>query len=213
MILPRCRGRNVMSPIWAASIFAVWFFIAFAIGQKSFQQQRSHSLVRYGALLGSDFTLRESWRLIASQWLHVNFGHMVFNAFIIAFVGVALEKWVRGGAIFTLGVTGGALAQLMSIYAYPSAYISGASQAYLVLCGMLLTIAPFCKGRQWWAYTVSIAGILVSIGLDLFASGHGAIKIGHLCGLIFGLIAGLFLRWYFHYKGNLHPRADSALNA
>ena len=188
------RGRGAISIVWAGSILVTWFVIANALDQGPFQQQTSRSLVRFGALLGSDFNPSQSWRLIASQWLHVNFKHMVFNALVIAVVGFALERWIRGTVVLLAGIAGGALAQWATVHAYLNAYISGASQAYLVLCGMALAIFPFRKPRQLLALVAAVGAVAIAAGLDLLVSDHRAIKVGHLVGLVFGLGAGIWFR-------------------
>ncbi len=186
-------NRGMISLAWAASIPVAWFIVALLLDQGPLQQQRSTSLTRYGALLGSDFVLSESWRLIASQWLHVNFKHMIFNALIIASAGFALERWMRGTTVLMLGTAGGAVAQWTTVRLHPAEYISGASQAYLVLCGMLLAIAFESKGRHLFSIAVSVVGISVAITLDIVISDHHAIKAGHLTGLVFGLTVGALL--------------------
>jgi membrane associated rhomboid family serine protease len=181
--------REWQAPVasaWAASIIVVWLLVALILDQPILQLQHSRDLAQFGAERGVRFDASDAWKLIASQWLHVKFPHMLFNALIIAVVGGAIER--RYGWFFMLcaGIGGGALAQLATLLARPEAYVSGASQAYLALCGMaLVLIRP--KPVSWWA---AVTGIAVSVVLDLFVSAHGALKIGHIVGLGAGLLAG-----------------------
>jgi membrane associated rhomboid family serine protease len=176
--------------IWAVSIILVWIVVAAYLGQPPWAQQRSQDLVAFGAIKGRDFTVSESWRLLASQWLHVKFPHMLFNALIIAVVGRAAETRLgRLGAV-AVGLAGGTLAQLVTVLLLPDAFISGASQAYLSLCGLVL-VAGASRSFGWW---MAVAGTVVAIALDLLVSGHGAVKPGHLTGLVFGLASGLAFR-------------------
>ncbi|MFN3669889.1 MAG: hypothetical protein ACK4VY_11305 [Brevundimonas sp.] len=80
-------ARLPWSWLWALSIVIVWLWIAHALGQPVPAQQHSLDLVRYGAFRGSDLTLAESWRLIASQWLHVKSGA---SQAYLALAGLAL---------------------------------------------------------------------------------------------------------------------------
>jgi membrane associated rhomboid family serine protease len=180
--------------LWPASIIIVWFVVAHSLGQQPFQYQPSPKLTRFGALLGRDLAPAEAWRLVASQWLHVHFGHMLFNALIIAIVGAALARRIGSARVLFLGLAGGTLAQGASAIAYPQAYFSGASQAYLVLCGFALLLLPMRPGAYRIAFGVAVLGIAVAAALDLIVSEAHAIKAGHLVGFIFGAAVGALIR-------------------
>src|SRR3954447_13113488 len=139
MVQPMTFNRAVpLSWIWALSIVVVWTLVAVHLAQPPWAQQSSLDLVRYGALKGADFTWWESWRLIVSQWLHVKFPHMLLNALIIAVVGQAVERVITPWLVIFVAVTGGAVGQLLIVTTRPDAFISGASQAYMALCGFAL---------------------------------------------------------------------------
>lgn len=174
---------------WAASIILMWFMVALNIDQPFWQLQHSRDLVPFGAARGLYFEASDAWRLIASQWLHVKFPHMLFNALIIAVVGRAIERHSGWLVMLCVGIGGGALAQFATLLSQPEAYVSGVSQAYLALCGMaLLLIKP--KSAAWWT---AVGGTAVSVALDLFVSTHGALKIGHVIGLGAGVFAGALM--------------------
>lgn len=183
------KRQTCVSWIWAGSIVLVWLLVAASLGQWPWAQQRSQDLVAFGAIKGQDFTVSQAWRLLASQWLHVKFPHMLFNALVIAVVGQAAEARLgRVGAV-AVGLAGGTLAQFVTVLLLPDAFISGASQAYLSLCGLVL-VAGARRSCGWW---MAIAATFVGLALDLFVSGYGAVKPGHLTGLAFGLVAGIAL--------------------
>ncbi len=171
---------------WAASIVLVWFLVALALGQPFWMRQHSVELTAFGAFKGQTLTLTDSWKLLASQWLHVKFAHMLFNAAIIGLVGAALTRRLAWPLVLALGIVGGACGQLASALWQPDAYVSGASQAYLALCGAGLLVIGW-KRPGWWAAAV---GLVVSVGLDVVFSGHSGIKPGHFVGFVVGLIAG-----------------------
>ena len=183
-----------VASVWAASIVLMYFIVASIIDQPVWQVQHARDLVQFGAACGLFFEAWDAWRLIASQWLHVKFPHMIFNALIIAVVGSAIERYSGWLVMLCVGIGGGALAQLATLFTQPEAYVSGASQAYLALCGMaLVLIRP--KSAAWWA---AVGGTAVSVALDLFVSTHGTLKIGHVVGLSAGVFAGalvLFSKW------------------
>lgn len=155
-------------------------------------QQKSQALVAFGAIKGAHFDISESWRLLASQWLHVNFKHMILNVAIIAIVGRALEGQMSPWKVVALGLLGGALGQLATTLLNPEAYISGASQAYLTLCGLAIILLP--KRLKSIGFWTAIFGIGVSLILDIFVSEVAHIKIGHVVGLVTGIILGLIFK-------------------
>ncbi|UZE47471.1 rhomboid family intramembrane serine protease [Rhodopseudomonas sp. P2A-2r] len=182
--------RIPVSWIWAASIVLVWICVSIRLQQPLWAQQTSQALVAFGTLKGGDFAASEACRLVASQWLHVKFLHMLFNALVIAGVGQFAEVRFGRWTAVSLGLAGGTLAQLVTVYALPDAYISGASQAYLALCGLVLATGAV-RSVWWWIAVVAVA---IGAGLDLLVSGHATIKPGHLAGFAFGAIAGLALQ-------------------
>lgn len=127
------RGGAILFWVWAVSIVLVWFGVALSLGQPLFMRQHSLDLVAYGAFKGSDLTWASAWKLIASQWLHVKFPHMTFNALVIGIVGTALSRRYAWSLVLLLGIVGGVCGQYADAVFQPNAYISGASQAYLAL--------------------------------------------------------------------------------
>lgn len=183
----RRADRAPWAWLWAGSLLVVWTVVAVRLDQPITALQHSRDLVPYGAARGVDFGPLDSWKLLASQWLHVKFPHLLFNALIIGVVGQGAGR--KNGWPFTIavGVLGGALAQLLTLHSQPTAYVSGASQAYLALCGLALTTLSV-KTARWW---IALLAVAVAAGLDLFISSHGALKIGHVVGMAVGVVAGL----------------------
>lgn len=188
--MPDIFGRLPWSWLWALSIVLAWLWVAHTLGQPISAQQHSLDLVRYGAFKGSDFTLAETWRLVASQWLHVKFPHMLINALIIGLIGQSLSRRFGAPIMVGAGVVGGAAGQLAGALVTPDAYISGASQAYLALAGLALVTLS----RRSPGWRAALVGAVVAVALDLFVSDHGAVKIGHGAPFALGLLCGVFLR-------------------
>lgn len=183
--------------LWAASIVLVWFLASARLGQNFASPQSSRDLLPFGVFKGEELGFAIAWKLVASQWLHVKFPHMLFNALVIGVVGASLERRAPAAAVFALGVFGGALGQWIGALAHPDLFFSGASQAYLALCGIAL-VAGRRFGAGWWT---AAAATLVAAGLDLFVSGHGALKLGHVTGFVFGLAAGAVMRLRLTARG------------
>lgn len=153
-------------------------------------RQHSIDLTAYGAFKGATLELGDSWKLLASQWLHVKFPHMLFNVAIIGVVAAALTRRLAWPWVLALGLIGGGGGQLAAAVLQPDAYVSGASQAYLALCATALLVLPWRSTGFW----VAVVGTAVSVALDLFVAGHGGIKPGHTVSFVAGLmVGGLFL--------------------
>lgn len=183
----RAERSDFLYWAWAGSLVLVWSAVAIQLDQPLWSLQHSRDLVSFGAARGIDFTLADLWRLLASQWLHVKFPHMLFNALIIGVVGTAAGR--SNGWLITIasGVFGGAAAQFLTLWFNPTAYVSGASQAYLALCGLTL-VTTSIRSTGW---QIALLAVTVAAGIDLFVSSYGAPKIGHIAGLTAGLFAGL----------------------
>ncbi len=179
------------SLIWAASILFVWLTVAFVLGQPVWTVQHSRDLVAFGAFKGVDLDPANAWRLVASQWLHVKAPHMLLNALIIGVVGVAAEA--RHGRIMPalVALAGGVVGQAASALGDPTAFVSGASQAYLALCAFALVAGRLGRTGAMAAWL----GIVIAVALDLFVAAHGGIKPGHLGALLFGGSVGALVRF------------------
>jgi membrane associated rhomboid family serine protease len=196
-------GKAALVWVWAGSILLVWIAVAVSLGQPLWHQQHSRDLTAYGAFLGETLTVGGSWKLLASQWLHVKFPHMLFNVLIIGTVGAALTRHLSVPLVLGVGLAGGACGQLAAALLQPEAYISGASQAYLALCGVGLLILS----RRSVGFGAALLGVLVSVALDVFVSDHAGIKPGHLTSFVTGLIAGGFYRFqHTHRPDRANPR-------
>lgn len=178
------------SMIWAASILLVWILVATFLNQPIWIQQHSRDLVAFGAIKGANFSAAEAWRLIASQWLHVKPQHMLLNVLIIGSVGLAAEKRLGRALPAIVALVGGTLGQLAAVLAEPQAFISGASQAYLALCGLVIVTDRMGRAGLVMAWI----GLAIAIALDVFVSGRGMVKPGHITGLAIGTAAGGLLR-------------------
>lgn len=175
--------------LWAVSLLVAWCAMAFALHQPPWAQQSSRDLMVFGVIKGDYFDWTQSWKLIASQWLHVKAPHMLLNAFVIGGVGLAAEA--RWGRVLpcTIALAGGTLSQVLLVILEPQAFLSGASQAYMALCGFVMVagrIGRFGLGLAW-------AGVLIGITIDLFISDLGQIKVGHAFPIVFGIASGLLI--------------------
>lgn len=179
--------RIRISHVLATSIVLAWVVSALQLGQPILAGQKSSALLALGAADSSVWRSHQWWRLLSSQWLHVKFLHMLFNALGVLVAGVYVERrthWAFAAAVYLVG---GVLGQIASVYLDPSQVASGASQAMLALCATAMALSARREGRDAYGWAVLII-IMAQLGLDLKAA-H-TVKIGHTVGLVLGLAAG-----------------------
>ena len=188
-----CQSMRLLSSpllLWAISLLVVWCAAAFALDQPIWAQQSSRELMVFGVIKGEYFSWTQSWKLIASQWLHVKAPHMLLNALVIGGVGLAAEA--RWGRVLpgTIALAGGTLGQALLVFLEPQAFLSGASQAYMALCGFVIVAGRIGRvglGLAW-------AGVLIGFAIDLLVSDLGQIKVGHAFPCALGIAAGLLFK-------------------
>src|SRR6188768_133808 len=87
--------------VLSISIILAWIASAIALDQSLFATQRSSQLLGIGALNGELFRTEGWWRLLASQYVHAHFPHMIFNALGVLLIGSVVE---RSGGRFDLAI-------------------------------------------------------------------------------------------------------------
>ncbi|MFZ6640866.1 rhomboid family intramembrane serine protease [Undibacterium sp. TC4M20W] len=131
-------------------ILAGWTCSALYFGHSLVASNKSLCLPELGAATGALWESHEWWRLLVSQFLHVHFLHMLFNALSILIIASSLEKargWLVLLAIYFIGGTTG---QIASVWYYPALVTDGASQALMALCAGMLVLQPRSK-VTWFA--------------------------------------------------------------
>jgi rhomboid protease GluP len=171
----------------AASIVLAWLLVASLSGRPPWTAQPSRLLLDYGAVDGATLSGGGWWRLLASQWLHVQPLHMLFNAAGVLVAAWRVERAAGWAATVAVYVVCGTAAQLVGTLAHPELVSSGASQAMLALAAAGLVLGRVATvGRA--ATAVLCAIVAAQLGLDVLTA--GTIKPGHLAGLATGLAAG-----------------------
>ena len=169
-----------------------WLLVANHFGLSVFQQQKSSLLLQVGAVNGKTLGNGQVWRLLTSQFLHVNFLHMAFNLIGIYLLASTIERTAGKSLLAVTYFVGGTIGQYASVSLRPELVSSGASQALMALCGFTL-LAHRRLSLPRYAIFCTAAILVVQVTLDLYFS--GAIKPGHSFGFLGGLasVALLFL--------------------
>ncbi len=167
-------------------ILAGWTCSVLYFGKSFFASQKSVLLPQLGAATGELFTSHEWWRLLVSQFLHVHFLHMLFNALSILILASSLERARGWLALLAIYFIGGLTGQAASVWHYPALVTDGASQALMALCAGMLVLQP--RSKVTW-----FAGLVVAIQVALDVHAIAAIKAGHLFGFVAGLLVSLLI--------------------
>lgn len=193
----------VLSALLAAAVVLAWCAAALALDQPLFTVQRSRLLMTLGAADGELLVNGQWWRIVTSQFLHVHFLHMLFNAACLGIVGAALERRHGGESLTLVVLVGGSSGQIASVLAYPGLVSSGASQALMALCAAALVLLPRHPVRLF-----ALAVVVIQAALDLYVADR--IKAGHGAGFL----AGLLLAWpSVRFARRLAGRSASATGA
>ena len=163
-----------------------WTLAAFSLQQSFFASQKSLRLPSLGAATGAIFITHEWWRLLVSQFLHVHFLHMLFNASAIVILATAMERHAGSLRLLIIYMFGGLAGQIASVWYYPELVTDGASQALMALCTATLVLIAE-------KYYKLFALLLISIQIALDWHAIASIKAGHAYGMLAGLLLGSIL--------------------
>jgi membrane associated rhomboid family serine protease len=188
----RCRsGEGELIPIIVIIIINVLVYLGVNIAAFN-----GSNIIPYLGLYGSWSTLLERpWTLITYMFTQADFIHLLTNMLTLYFFGsflirVAGERnflWIY----FAGGIIGGLFVLLFS-----SPYVAtiGASGAVFALGGALAIVAPKVSVFIFPIPVPMPLWVAVVIGFLILLPFSFISWQGHLGGLVFGLLAGLYLR-------------------
>jgi uncharacterized protein len=140
----------------------------------------------------------EIWRFVSAMFLHGGMVHLMYNLFALLLFGFILEKLIGSKKFLIVFFVSGIVANLVSVNFYGSSL--GASGAIYGVLGAIIILRPM---MMVWAFGVMmpmfIAGILWIVGdiMGVFGFGkEGVGNIAHLSGIGFGLLFGLWSRFF-----------------
>jgi rhomboid protease GluP len=181
-------GVPFLSIALVAGIAVAWVLVAMHLHQPMFASQKSSFLLQAGAANGAALARGAWWRLVASQFLHVHFMHMLFNLGGILVLAIAIERRAGSVVLALVYLVGGTAGQYVSVLLSPELVSSGASQAMMALCGFALAGAWRLALPR---YATLFAGAIVAIQFALDIHVSGAIKPGHSFGFAAGMAIAL----------------------
>ncbi|HLL75664.1 MAG TPA: rhomboid family intramembrane serine protease [Pyrinomonadaceae bacterium] len=168
-----------------------WFAVSWAYGLPPHRPHNSYLLLRVGALDGDLLRAGGWWRIIASQFLHVHFPHLLFNMAALLLLGSPLERAFGPLRFALLYLAGGSIGQLAGVLAAPALVSSGASQAVMGVAGARAVQLIRRRGAGRASLIILLAVTGIQLGLDLLVAQK--IKAGHWVGLCAGALLGYLL--------------------
>ena len=179
------RGFN-LTPIWLLIAINLLLFIATNINPR---------LVLLLGLQPAAFSVMP-WTIFTNLFVHAGVGHILANMITLFFFGRFLSGLLGGRRFLLVYFLGGILGNVFYLLMPPSplAIVIGASGAIFALGGVLAVMVPRLR----------VLVFPIPVPLPLWVAVIGGFFIisflpqvawqAHLGGLVFGLIAGLFLR-------------------
>ncbi len=178
------RGYT-LTPIWVILVVNLLVFAATIV---------SHQLILLLGLQAASF-LERPWTIVTNLFTHGSTWHLLTNMITLYFFGSFLTRIIGVRSFLIIYFFGGLLGNIFCLLlASPFSIVIGASGAIFALGGVLTVLTPklrvfvFPIPVPLPLWVAIIGGFLI---ISLFP--HVAWQ-GHLGGLVFGLIAGLFLR-------------------
>ncbi len=154
------------------------------------------NIIPYLGLYGSWSGLIERpWTLITYMFTQADFMHLLTNMLTFYFFGSFLNR-VAGINNFLLIYFGGGILGGLFVLALSSPYVAtiGASGAVFAIGGALAIVAPKVKVFIFPIPVPMPLWVAVAIGFLILLPFSFISWQGHLGGLLFGLLAGLYLR-------------------
>ena len=171
-------------------------FVAMALTGVSPVSPTSVELVKWGANWGPLSLGAEPWRMLASNYVHVGFLHILLNMWCLWNLGLLAERVFDPWTYVLIYTACGLAGSLGSLWWHPMSVGAGASGAIFGLAGAL--IAALYLGhlpipRQ--AMQGTLKSLLTFAGYNLFfgAVARGIDNSAHIGGLLAGLALGAIL--------------------
>ena len=138
------------------------------------------------------------WRVITFQFLHADFGHLIFNSIAIYFFGAFVEEQLKSRAflVFYLlcGIAGAMTYTALVLIGYQSSSVVGASAGIFGILVVAAMIAPNMQVRLLLPPVTltmkQLALILLFIGAFVVVTGgrNAGGQAGHLGGALAGFL-------------------------
>jgi membrane associated rhomboid family serine protease len=182
-------GEGELIPIIVLVILNFLVYIAVNIAQFT-----DTSIIQYLALSKSTF-FSYPWTAVSYMFTHADFFHLLFNMITLYFFGSFLSRVVGHTPFFIIYFAGGLSgALIVLLLSSPFSYTIGASGAIFALGGALAVLTPQLRVFIFPIPVAMPLWVAILVGFLVLAFLPGVSWQGHLGGLLFGLLAGWYLR-------------------
>jgi membrane associated rhomboid family serine protease len=183
-------GEGELIPIIVLIIINVVIYIFVNIAD------RTGTSVLGWLALGPYTFLREPWTIFTYMFTHADFFHLLANMMTLYFFGSFLNRITGTRTFLTVYLLGGLVAGLFILLLSFNigARTIGASGAIFALGGVLTVLTPQIKVFIFPIPAPMPLWAAIVIGFVVMALMPNVSWQGHLGGLLFGLLAGWYLR-------------------
>jgi membrane associated rhomboid family serine protease len=191
---PRVRAGRRFPPVTTALVgINVAIYLAMALSAASLSEPTTTQLLKWGANWGPESLGTQPWRMLASNYVHIGFLHILFNMWCLWDLGNLAERIFDAVTYFLIYTVCGIAGSMASLWWHPLVIGAGASGAIFGLAGALIT--ALYLGRlpiPKQAVRHTLRSLVIFAGYNLFfgAVGAGIDNSAHMGGLVTGLALG-----------------------
>jgi len=173
-------------------------FVLIGLKSDSFMQRTVQELIDYGGLAYDTFDTGELWRLISSQFIHLDLRHLLFNMYILYSIGGSLISFIDKKRFLTVYLTTGIIAAVVSLIFGNYIVSVGASGAIFGIIGYYLSLLIqfrekkiFGDNKDLLSDEIKSISIFIIINLVIGFMSTIVDNGAHIGGLISGYLIGL----------------------
>ena len=191
------EGKESVLINWLIGINVLSFFLI-GINTDSFMNRTVQELINYGGLAYDTFDTGELWRLISSQFIHLDLRHLLFNMYILYSIGGSLISFIDKKRFLTIYLTTGTIAAVVSLMFGNYMVSVGASGAIFGIIGYYLSLLIqfrekkiFGDNKDLLSDEIKSISIFILINLVIGFMSTIVDNGAHIGGLISGYLIGL----------------------
>ena len=183
------RNNNIV-PVLVIIILCFLVYIATEVAR-----MMGHDLIPLLGLQPASF-LAQPWTIVTNLFVHGGIWHLLFNMMTLYFFGTFLLRLVRVRTFLVIYLLGGIVGNvfILLLQMHSNIPVIGASGAIFALGGTLAVLTPRLRVYAFPIPVPMPLWVAVIGGFVILSFMGGVAWLGHLGGLLTGLIAGLVLR-------------------
>ncbi len=176
--------------------------IAFTIEIQQGGSTDPYTLYRLGALVPAEVAAGAWWRLLTATFLHFGFVHLLLNMLALAVLGPFVERqlgWIRYSLSYlAVGVGSMTTITILAMQGLSRTTLAlGASGAVMGLIGVeagILLLLWRRRPSRFVGQRLRLLGLIVALQTFFDLTMPHISFVGHISGVVLGLIAGLIFR-------------------